>query len=72
MRLEGIAMEAVGALNGAFSFVTNRTCTLLDHSSPFPPSVSIAIFYAEDSPENFRAMKRKGGARRGKGFRDIC
>nr|GMD73943.1 hypothetical protein Iba_chr13aCG0590 [Ipomoea batatas]GMD79133.1 hypothetical protein Iba_chr13dCG0890 [Ipomoea batatas] len=39
VRLDGMAMEVGGALNGGFSFVTNRTCTRFVASS-----ASISIF----------------------------
>lgn len=56
VRLEGIAMEVVGALNGGFNFVTNRTCTRLADSST-SPSISIpAINSSELIGERLRML----------------
>lgn len=41
VRLDGIAMEVLGTLNGGCSFVMKRTWTRLENSSP-SPSKSIA------------------------------
>lgn len=43
VRLEGIAIEVGGVLNGDWSFVVKRTCTRLDVSST-SPSISISDF----------------------------
>ena len=68
VRLEGIAIEVGGVLNGDWSFVVKRTCTRLDVSST-SPSISISDFPSQ-YPQVTQTKDQGLGFRvRGKGFR---